>query len=302
MGLLVVFHSLWLINRWTGVSKDSLSIAEQADVDYVRLKDKDPVGDLTSLAAFERTYHPTPFEVDEDLSPEEYDAEFLRSFLADAESDGDSPAWSSVAHNVSDAKWPTDADEIDESLVGLRLELLEKGTAVPGQVIECLGVGSARVHFDRHDVKWDKTYTLSNFEHPNISPLYATSEPRDRVTSKLYLRHGDDILQALHVTWCPDWSCARSGARILSLLEAQGEVGEARDFAIRQDTMYVRHLLGLEAGEDYVSAGEKDRGFRRGMASRIKNLPFVLKVCAGEDPTGKKGLGEEPWLWDRRRR
>ena len=102
------------------------------------------------------------------------------------------------------------------------------------------------------------------------------------------------------MTWSPDWSCARAGCRLLKLLSAQGDAGEARAFGIRQDSWRLRDKLGFQPPKGYIPEVEADRSFRSGMLGLMKSLPYSLSICSIDDPTGGDA-GEEPWLWDRRR-
>ena len=119
--------------------------------------------------------------------------------------------------------------------------------------------GVATVHFDRFEHKWDKSFTISNFSHPSIGPAYGKARPRDRVVSKMFMRCGGEVVACRLVAWSPDWSCVRAGCRVLRLLTAQGDAGEARDFGIKQDSGRLRDKLGFETTEGYIPETEGDR-------------------------------------------
>jgi hypothetical protein len=152
----------------------------------------------------------------------------------------------------SEKRWPENADDLNEKLVGLRLDYLDDKRvwlqASVTAVFEAEGAlgddsseeewsdGSAggqneggrrrkrmrvRIHFDRLLAKWDREFGIEAFKSRRIMPLHTHSEPKN-ATFRLNLYHRcdgaeDQTLFGVQqfVTMQHEWSNCRAMAAVL---------------------------------------------------------------------------------------
>ena len=179
-----------------------------------------------------------------------------------------------MARRLSARRWPRTNADVGPSLIGMRFDMEDAKKTIRGQVTGVV-VGSSdssdeeddpgsgrlnlvRVHFDRYGTKFDRDYSIKNFSHHKICPLYATksksksSEGNSSLRVKVYQRRarmrGDDqvdsssppdtslhlnfgIVQILHCML--EWSTARAGAHVLQQLSRfindQGTLDDVND-------------------------------------------------------------------------
>jgi ubiquitin C-terminal hydrolase len=215
---------------------------------------------------------------------------------------------------LSEKRWPQEMSDINEKLVGLRLDFLDERVWLQASVTAVLDKADdsddsdhysdeeheqqrskrVRIHFDRFASKWDKVITLDAFKSRRIMPLHTHSKPKSPTFKlNLYHRHSNSLFGVQQfVQFQNEWTTCRAFAAVL--IQVTRHVSESNDCATLKeviDALLDADARFLKMMDDFDTRATLDphtenKRLRRKIRDLLKALPFTVTVMGNQNPAG----------------